>query len=203
MFIKVDYFGSYPLGSDIKINNIKIMQEEWNIYNKLTMLYGKTNISLFHKMNIYYIVKDMTILFFGAYEYKLGYYHIYSVNEKSYQYLLKRINIDKYIDLNEEKKLFDKLDEMIKQKNKNYEKLKKSNSLFTNFFEIHKFICELEEKEKIITDNKKPIKYLEEILINDGPEYLLIINFHSKTFPNRKYKIGVCVRGEPLIKKVQ
>lgn len=203
MFVEVEYFGSYPLGSDINYNNIKIMQEEWNIYNKLTIIYGKTKISFFHKINIYYIVKNMTILFFGAYEYKLGYYHLYAISEKSYQYLLKTINIGKYTDLIEEKKLFDKLDEMIKQKNKNYEKLKKSNSLFTNFFEIHKYVCELEEKEKIITDNKKPIKYLEEILINDGPEYLLVIKFHSKTFTNRKYKIGVCVRGEPLIEKVK
>ena len=32
MFVKVSYLGFYPLGSDIEINNIKIMQLDWNEY---------------------------------------------------------------------------------------------------------------------------------------------------------------------------
>ena len=59
------------------------------------------------------------------------------------------------------------------------------------------------KKVKLSQTAKKNISYLKEILINDGPEYALVIDFHSKVFPKRKYRIGVCVRGEPLIEKTR
>ena len=80
-----------------------------------------------------------------------------------------------------------------------YKEIKTSED--TAFIEIHEYICDLEERSKINTDNKKSIKYLKEIMVNDGPEYAMVIKFESKVFPEKKYRIGVCVRGEPLIEK--
>ncbi len=104
-------------------------------------------------------------------------------------------------DLIKEKGIFDTLDSMIHHYHKTKKVVRKSMSLYTPFFEIHKYICDLENQGKIITDNPKSIKYLEELLINDGPEYALVINFESKVFPKRKYRIGACVRGEPLLER--
>ena len=101
----------------------------------------------------------------------------------------------------QEKELFDKLDMMIKHYHKTKKKDPNKYTFNCYYWEIHKYICELEEQGKIISNSNKSISYLKDILKNDGPEYILIINFQSKVFPNRKYKIGVCVRGEPLIEK--
>lgn len=106
------------------------------------------------------------------------------------------------IDLIKEEKLFDMLDLMISHYNKTKKCCKKVDALYALFFEIHKYICDLEIQDKITTDSKKSVSYLKEILINDGPEYALIISFESKVLPKRKYRIGVCVRGEPLIEKI-
>lgn len=101
-------------------------------------------------------------------------------------------------DVTQEKLFFDTLDLMIDH----YHETKTAvdhASLYSSFFEIHKYICDLEMQGKLVTDSKKGIKYLEDIVRNDGPEYTFVINFQSKAFPERKYRIGVCVRGEPLI----
>ncbi len=202
MFVKVNYFGSYPLGADVELNNAKIMQSEWNEYRKLTFIYGKKSVVSLFGLQLFYVVTQTKIVFFGAYEYRLGHYHIFAVSENTNEKLSKSINVTVHPNLVEDKKLFDTLDLMID----NYHKIKKSTKMpiesYTAFFKLHKYICDLEEQGKIITDNKKGIKYLKEILINDGPEYALVINFESKAFPKNKYKIGVCVRGEPLIKKI-
>ena len=44
MFVKVNYFGFYPLGADIKINNIEIMKSQWNVYKRSIITWGKKNI---------------------------------------------------------------------------------------------------------------------------------------------------------------
>lgn len=41
MFVAVKYFGFYPLGSDVELNGVKIMQEYWNEYNKFIISIGK------------------------------------------------------------------------------------------------------------------------------------------------------------------
>ena len=201
MFVKVNYFGSYPLGADVELNNVKIMQSEWNEYRKLTFIYGKKTVVNLFGLQLFYVVSQTKIVFFAAYEYHLGHYHIFAVSDSTNKKLSKSINFTSHPNLFEDEKLFDTLDLMIDH----YHKIKKSErkevSSHTLFFEIHKYVCDLEEQGKIITDNKKSIKYLKEILINDGPESALVINFESKAFANKKYKIGVCVRGEPLIEK--
>lgn len=109
-------------------------------------------------------------------------------------------NIDQ---LNEEKQLFDELDFMIKYYQKTKKKDPNKYTWKCYFWDVHKYVCELEQNSKIITNNKKSISYLKDIMANDGPEYALIIEFYSKSFPKRKYRIGVCVRGEPLIEKIK
>ena len=202
MFVKVNYFGSYPVGADVALNDVKIMQSEWNEYRKFAFLYGKKSVVSLLAVQLYYVVAQTKIVFFGAYEYRLGHYHIFSVSERANEKLSKSIEVTVHPNHIEDKKLFDTLDLMIDH----YHEIKKSAKMGmesrTAFFEIHQYICDLEEKGKIITDNKKRIKYLKEILINDGPEYLLVINFQSKVFSENKYRIGVCVRGDPLIEKI-
>ena len=34
MFVKVTYFGYFPLGSDIKINDVEMMKSKWSVYKK-------------------------------------------------------------------------------------------------------------------------------------------------------------------------
>lgn len=132
---------------------------------------------------------------------KSTYYHIYDVKD-NYDKFMKLISGDYKMDLLfQEKELFDKLDMMIKHYHKTKKKDPNKYTFNCYYWEVHKYICELEEQGKIISNSNKSISYLKDILKNDGPEYILIINFQSKVFPNRKYKIGVCVRGEPLIEK--
>ncbi len=96
--------------------------------------------------------------------------------------------------------LFDKLDEQIEK----YNKLKDFNSKWILYEEIYAQIVNLEIVGKIKRERtKKPISYLKQILVNDGPEYCYIIQFWPIWDKKRKYKIGVCVRGEPLLKKLQ
>ncbi len=198
MLIKASYLGFYPLGSDIEINNVKIMQLDWNKYKKPVLIYGKKNVvNLFHSQ-LFYVISKYNIAFFSAYEYGLGHYHIFSISDKHYDKLFKNIDLTPHTYFNEEKQLFDKLDLMIND----YQKNKKAIDIDgweSPFWEIHEYICDLEKQGKIATDCPKSVSYLREIILNDGPEYALIIKFNSKVFPKRKYKIGVCVRGEPLI----
>lgn len=93
----------------------------------------------------------------------------------------------------QEKELFDKLDMMIKHYHKTKKKDPNKYTFNCYYWEIHKYICELEDQGNIISNSNKSISYLKDILKNDGPEYMLIINFQSKVFPNRKYKIGICL----------
>ena len=56
MLVKVKYFGYYPLGSDIKINDIEIMKSRWNIYKKPSITYGKKNTASPFLQDLYYVV---------------------------------------------------------------------------------------------------------------------------------------------------
>lgn len=94
--------------------------------------------------------------------------------------------------------LFDKLDEQIKK----YNKLRGFLEKWPLFEEIHTQLVNLENDGKIRRAGKKPISYLKEIIEHDGPEYAYVIEFWPIWDEQRKYEIGVCVRGDPLIKKL-
>lgn len=100
--------------------------------------------------------------------------------------------------------LFNQIEEKIDELNKITPNSSKSAySQYINlFWEIYNQLIDMENaKEIIIEPNKKHISYLKELLENDGPEYCYTIVFWSKDDSKRRYKIGVCVRGLPIIIK--
>lgn len=71
------------------------------------------------------------------------------------------------------------------------------------FWELHEAAVELENSGKIeIEPGKKSIGYLKEIAYNDGPEFCYTIEFWPRGEEEKRYSIGVCVRGWPVLKKV-
>ena len=71
------------------------------------------------------------------------------------------------------------------------------------FWELYDGVLELEKSGKIIKEpGKKSIGYLKEILNNDGPEYCYTIEFWPRGEDEKRYRIGVCVRGWPVLEKV-
>ena len=96
MFIKVNYLGFYPLGSDVEINGIPFMKLQWHAYKKPVFLYGKkTAIKPFY-LQLFYVFSKTDIAFFAAYEYGLGQYHVFTVNEKQSKKLMKHIVSDEF-----------------------------------------------------------------------------------------------------------
>ena len=94
MLVKVKYFGYYPLGSDIKINDIEIMKSRWNIYKKPSITYGKKNTASPFLQDLYYVVSKEKAVFFVAVEWGLGHYHIFIVSEKTNKKLSKNIDVE-------------------------------------------------------------------------------------------------------------
>lgn len=87
MLVKVEYFGFYPLGADIELNNIPIMKLEWNSYKKVAFTHGKKNIVSPFLEQLYYVKSNEGSVFFVAVEYGLGHYHIFKTDEKTNQKL--------------------------------------------------------------------------------------------------------------------
>ncbi|PHU39938.1 hypothetical protein CSX00_08500 [Pseudobutyrivibrio ruminis] len=64
---------------------------------------------------------------------------------------------------------------------------------------IYEALLEMESKGVIsIFPKEKSLGYLEELLINDGPEFSYTFIFWKRFRFWKKYKIGVCVRGLPI-----
>ena len=83
MFVKVKYLGFYPLGSEIKVHNIPIMQGTWNVFNKPVITYGKKSVVSPIFEHLYYVTHKNSTVFFVAVEYGLGHYHIFYTDEKT------------------------------------------------------------------------------------------------------------------------
>lgn len=91
MFAVVKYFGFYPLGSDIELNGVKIMQEYWNEYNKFIITIGKKKVVNPFMQQVFYVISKDKIVFFVAVEYGLGHYHIFSISDKKSKNLEKKV----------------------------------------------------------------------------------------------------------------
>ena len=91
MIAKVKYFGFYPLGSDVELNGIKIMQEYWNEYDKFIIPIGKKNVVNPFLKQVFYVVSKDKIVFFVAVEYGLGHYHIFMISDKKSKKLEKKV----------------------------------------------------------------------------------------------------------------
>lgn len=90
MFVVVKYFGFYPLGSDIELNGVKIMQECWNEYDKFIIPIGKKTVVSPFMQQVFYVISKDKIVFFVAIEYGLGYYHIFTISDKKSKILEKK-----------------------------------------------------------------------------------------------------------------
>ena len=98
---------------------------------------------------------------------------------------------------------FEKLDQMVKEYN-SFGKDVCVAKQFCYFWECVDYVSQLEQEGVIIKTKGKEynISYLEDIMVNDGPEYALVIGFFNPYDETTSYEIGVCVRGRPLLKKI-
>lgn len=92
MFVKAHYFGFYPLGSDIELNGVKIMQLKWNIYKRFVILFGKRNKVSPNFEQLFFVETEGKAIFFAAVEYGLGHYHIFTISDKATKKLSKKIS---------------------------------------------------------------------------------------------------------------
>lgn len=98
---------------------------------------------------------------------------------------------------------FKKLDQMVKEYN-SFGKDVFVAKQFCYFEECVDYVSQLEQEGVIIKTKGKEynISYLMDIMVNDGPEYALVIGFFNPYDETTSYEIGVCVRGRPLLKKI-
>ena len=69
---------------------------------------------------------------------------------------------------------------------------------------IYENLLEMERDGKIVLEpGKKGLSYLHELLMNDGPEFCYTILFWEKGHAEKKYKVGVCIRGLPICKPAE
>ena len=98
---------------------------------------------------------------------------------------------------------FAALEKDIEQLNKinvkaNYTSRDRYNSLYKSIYER---LLEMDAKGEIVLEpGTKGLGYLQELLINDGPEFSYTIRFWRKGNRFKRYRIGVCVRGLPICK---
>ena len=87
----------------------------------------------------------------------------------------------------------------------------KPNSNYSNrdryiclYNSIYENLLEMESDGRIVIESgSKNLSYLRELLINDGPEFSCTCVFWEKDNDEKKYKIGVCVRGLPICKPIE
>ena len=74
--------GYYPLGSDVEINGIRIMQEEWKTVKTLKLAVTKIKKTFHLRDDIFIVRKGEKVAVFSAYEYGIGKYFISIFNDK-------------------------------------------------------------------------------------------------------------------------
>ncbi len=97
MFIRAKYFGFYPLGSDVEIAGVHIMQCEWKVITKAPLCFGHKKIKNGKKVSafgktIFYAKENGKSIYFVAKEWGIGKYHIFLFNNKTNEKLKKNIN---------------------------------------------------------------------------------------------------------------
>lgn len=72
------------------------------------------------------------------------------------------------------------------------------------FMECLDYVIQLDQEDIIVKhrNGEYNISYLKDILYNDGSEYSLTIGFFNPYKKKSSYEIGVCVRGTPLLKRM-
>ena len=84
MFAKATYLGYHPLGGDLEIDGIKIMQCEWKcLHRPIILPFGKTIQGVSPTFSYAFVVKENEkTVFFLANESGIGKYHIWSFSDK-------------------------------------------------------------------------------------------------------------------------
>lgn len=79
MLTKTIYSGCYPLGGDLEIDGIQVMQSAWKCLRRPTVLpFGKTIQGVNPMFSQAYVVeKNKKLIFFLASESSIGKYHIW------------------------------------------------------------------------------------------------------------------------------
>ena len=97
---------------------------------------------------------------------------------------------------------FKKLDQMVKKYN-SFGKDVCVAKQFCYFEECVGYVSQLEQEGVIMKTSGKEhnISYLKDVMVNDGPEYALVIGFFNPYDETALYEMGVYVRGRPLLKK--
>ena len=97
---------------------------------------------------------------------------------------------------------FKKLDQMVKKYN-SFGKDVCVAKQFCYFWECVDYVSQLEQEGVIMKTSGKEhnISYLKDVMVNDGPEYALVIGFFNPYDETALYEMGVYVRGRPLLKK--
>lgn len=97
---------------------------------------------------------------------------------------------------------FKKLDQMVKKYN-SFGKDVCVAKQFCYFEECVDYVSQLEQEGVIMKTSGKEhnISYLKDVMVNDGPEYALVIGFFNPYDETALYEMGVYVRGRPLLKK--
>jgi len=101
---------------------------------------------------------------------------------------------------------FDTLEKDIEQLNRinvraNYTARDRYRRLYNSIYEN---LVEMYDNDLIsVEPGSKGLRYLRELLINDGPEYSYSVVFWEKDNEVKKYRIGVCIRGLPICKPVE
>lgn len=99
MIATTNYLGAYPLGAELEIDGIKIMQLEWKaLYRPTILSFGKA-IQGANPMfsRVFVAVEDGKAVFFAANECGIGKYHIWSFSDKVIKKLRehKKLRIEK------------------------------------------------------------------------------------------------------------
>ena len=97
---------------------------------------------------------------------------------------------------------FKKLDQTVKKYN-SFGKDVCVAKQFCYFEECVDYVSQLEQEGVIMKTSGKEhnISYLKDVMVNDGPEYALVIGFFNPYDETALYEMGVYVRGRPLLKK--
>lgn len=203
---------SIPLKEFYKVSQPMIVTKCYNSSDK--SFNNKDVIVFLYKWKKIRIVLDFnhTMKDFGCYEFQLSEIECHSIKEGN---LLKTVIVSNDTEfvlgqraksfikkVNENVEYLDKLDVMIAKLN-SFSYKKEFLEEWDYFKKTYTYILDLISKKIILSDpKKKSIDYLMSIIENDGPEYCYTIDFCSSLDSNRNYRIGVCVRGEPLLKKL-
>lgn len=91
MFVRVEYFGFYPLGADVCFDGVKILQAPWEKCRFPVFIFGKKQAADPAFGQVFYARNDGRTVFFVAVEYGLGHYHIFSLSDRAQKKMSRKL----------------------------------------------------------------------------------------------------------------